>query len=121
MGTPSNIDAGNNTTSPVSDAGNSNTVQCTLTDNGDGSYTLDCEAGTSVTWHDSEDGQDGEDGASGAPGETGAAGPQGEQGPPEKPAQTQSLVPLPTMVGKETILSDGTSVDVLMENLVVVR
>lgn len=114
VGTPSNIDAGNNTTSPVSDAGNSNTVQCTLTDNGDGSYTLDCEDGTSVTWHDGEDGEDGEDGASGAPGETGATGPQGEQGPPgETGANSEPCTVTDNGKGKKTITCpDGTSVDV---------
>ena len=53
---------------------------CTATDNGDGTYTIECPEGTSVTVADGADGQDGEDGAQGPQGAAGADGAQGPQG-----------------------------------------
>ncbi len=86
-------------------------ASCTAVDNGDGSMTISCEDGTSVTvmnGEDGEDGQDGQDGDNGAAGGVGATGPEGPPGP----AGTSCTV-VDNEDGTKTIsCDDGTSVTV---------
>jgi len=58
---------------------------CTVQDNNDGTYTMTCEDGTTVTWQDGADGTDGTDGADGQNGEDG-------NGIVGRPGQSCSLV-----------------------------
>ncbi len=53
---------------------------CTITDNGDGTSTLECPDGTSAVVGQGEQGAPGADGQDGAPGEDGDPGEQGEPG-----------------------------------------
>lgn len=54
---------------------------CTVVDNQDGTYTVSCTDGTSVTLRDGQDGTDGKDGADGQDGEDGQDGANGQNAP----------------------------------------
>ncbi|MFH0981985.1 MAG: hypothetical protein V2A79_10635 [Planctomycetota bacterium] len=67
---------------------------CTVADNGDGTYTLSCEDGTSVTIHDGQDGRDGvdgQDGKNGADGEDGVCVSCEEEAPAPVPPIEEEL------------------------------
>lgn len=53
---------------------------CSVTDNSDGTYTLSCPDGTSVTVQDGVDGANGSDGTNGSDGADGADGADGSDG-----------------------------------------
>ena len=53
---------------------------CTVVDNGDGSYTMTCPDGSTVTFYDGEDGSDGVDGTNGTDGSDGSNGSDGVDG-----------------------------------------
>ncbi|OGH69573.1 MAG: hypothetical protein A3C90_02540 [Candidatus Magasanikbacteria bacterium RIFCSPHIGHO2_02_FULL_51_14] len=60
-------------------------ASCTVTDNGDGTYSSICPDGTYVTWHDGTVGSTGLTGIEGPPGPTGPEGPQGQDGNSAEP------------------------------------
>jgi len=68
---------------------------CSVVDNLDGSYTMSCEDGTNVTWHDGTDGLDGVDGVDGVDGTDGQPGAPGTNNPPcslvENPDGTSTI------------------------------
>jgi len=81
---------------------------CTVSDNGDGTKTISCEDGTSVTISDGVDGQNGQDGQDGADGQDGTDGQDGENGQ----AGTSCSVSDNGDGTKTISCSDGTSVTV---------
>lgn len=90
---------------------------CTVTDNQDGTKTVTCEDGTSVTLYDGEDGGTGPTGPKGDKGDAGEAGTPGEDGenglPGEDGEDGLSCTVLDNGNGSKTIsCEDGTTATV---------
>ena len=68
---------GSNGSDGVSGSNGATGSSCSVKDNHDATYTMSCEDGTYVTWHDGQSGIDGQDGVNGQDGSDGTPGLDG--------------------------------------------